>query len=573
MDFKQIEKEFKGEGEIVVYKLKEWAEKKGDSTFIYYGEEDQNYSFAKFNQLANSIAHGLQSLGVKKGDRVSLFLKNSFVSTVSMFGIWKAGAVFCPINYNFKGKLLSYQIKDAQSNILISERGMVPLLNEVKEDLPDLKVILHSPIEGEHDYNADASKFALDASFDEMPFSEFLNGDVSDPGIELQYWDMANIIYTSGTTGLPKGVVHAYRWMNNYTFNLRRLITQDDVIYNDLPMYHVAGAFALVAGATWIGCPIAMWDRFSTTDFWKRIKKSGASFAVLMDVMVPWLTNAPATPDDRNNTLNKAYMAPLPEYHQKVARRFGFHFIMSGFGQTEAGNGAICIMKELEDDEGTPKELYKGHSPSEILAIGEKYEMGILDGRKEMPRGFMGRPPFFYEANILNTKDEECAPGEPGELVFRPKVSHLLFREYFEKPEATLKAFRNLWFHTGDACYKDEKGNYFFIDRMGGVIRVRGEFVSSYQVEDIINGHPKVDVSAALPIPAEVGDESDIAVFIVLKPGMECTEEEIHGWAKKQMPKFMLPKYVRFIDDLPKTPTSKIEKYKLREMVKGNSGK
>ncbi|MDY0043722.1 MAG: AMP-binding protein, partial [Syntrophales bacterium] len=144
---------------------------------------------------------------------------------------------------------------------------------------------------------------------------------------------------------------------------------------------------------------------------------------------------------------------------------------------------------------------------------------------------------------------------------------------YFEKPEATLKAFRNLWFHTGDACYKDEKGNYFFIDRMGGVIRVRGEFVSSYQVEDIINGHPKVDVSAALPIPAEVGDESDIAVFIVLKPGMECTEEEIHGWAKKQMPKFMLPKYVRFIDDLPKTPTSKIEKYKLREMVKGNSGK
>jgi len=173
----------------------------------------------------------------------------------------------------------------------------------------------------------------------------------------------------------------------------------------------------------------------------------------------------------------------------------------------------------------------------------------------------------------LNADDEECAPGEVGELVFRPRFPHLLFKEYFGKPEATLKAFRNLWFHTGDACYKDEKGNYYFVDRMGGVIRVKGEFVSSYQIEDIINGHPKVNVCAAFPLPAEVGDESDIVVYVVPKPGDELQEDEIRQWIETKMPKFMRPQYIQFIDDLPKTPTSKIEKYKLREKIKRELGK
>jgi crotonobetaine/carnitine-CoA ligase len=288
--------------------------------------------------------------------------------------------------------------------------------------------------------------------------------------------------------------------------------------------------------------------------------------------MIPWLMNVPETPEDRRNTLNKVYMAPLPQYHYQVAKRFGFDFVMSGFGQTETGNGAICIFREL-DEEGTPPDLYKGYSKDEIMKIAEKYKLALVDGQKEMPRGFMGRPSLLFEANILNGDDEECAPGEVGELAFRPRFPHLLFTEYFGKPETTLKALRNFWFHTGDAAYKDEHGNYYFVDRMGGVIRVKGEFVSSYQVEDIINRHPQVDVCAALPIPAEVGDESDIAVFIVLKPGIHLLEDDIRKWTEKEMPKFMWPKYIQFIDDLPKTPTSKIEKYKLREKIKKELGK
>ncbi|MCK9275852.1 MAG: AMP-binding protein, partial [Syntrophales bacterium] len=278
------------------------------------------------------------------------------------------------------------------------------------------------------------------------------------------------------------------------------------------------------------------------------------------------------SPNDYKNTLNKVYMAPLPQYHHQVAKRFGIDFVISGFGQTETGHGSICIIHELEEGQGTPRELFKGYGKEEISRIAERFNMWVVDGRQEIANGILGKPSMLFEANILNSKDEQCSSGEVGELVFRPKFPGMIFTEYFNKPEATLKAFRNFWFHTGDAAFKDKEGVYFFVDRMGSAIRVKGEFVSSYQVEDIINSHPKIDVTAAFPIPAEVGGEHDIVVFIVPKEGEALEEKEIREWIKTAMPKFMWPKYIRFIDDLPKTPTSKIEKYKLREKIKEEKG-
>jgi crotonobetaine/carnitine-CoA ligase len=571
MELTDVKHELQKDGEIITKRLEKWAEEIGDRTFFFYGEDNLKITYREFNRLTNSIGHHLKNAGIEKGDRISLFLKNPMITALSMFGIWKVGAIYCPINFNYKGRLLSYQIKDTNPKLFITERELVPFLNEIKEDIPSLNVVVHDPKKGDHDYNPNAQNIVLDQYHKEFRFADFLKGETSNLGTNLKYMDTANIIYTSGTTGLPKGVVHSYRWINNYIFNLRKLVHQEDVIYNDLPLYHVAAAFSLVSGAAWVGCQVAVWDKFSSKDFWPRIKISGATWAILLDVMIPWLMNAKETPEDHKNTLNKVYMAPLPQYHHQVAKRFGLDFVLSGFGQTETGNGAICIIKELE--EGTPPDLYRGYSREEISKIAQKYNLTMVDGQKELPRGFMGQPSALFEANILDGDDEECAPGEVGELVFRPRFPHLLFTEYFGKPEATLKAFRNLWFHTGDACYKDEKGNYYFVDRMGGVIRVKGEFVSSYQIEDIINGHSKVDVCAAFPIPAEVGDESDIVVYIVPKPGGELREDEIRQWIDTQMPKFMRPKYIQFIDDLPKTPTSKIEKYKLREKIRKELGK
>lgn len=555
------------ENEIITEVLEKWAEEIGDNPFFFYGEENLRFTFREFNQLANSVGHNLESMGIEKGDRVSLFLKNPLIIALSMFGIWKTGAVYCPINFNYKGRLLSYQINDTTPKLLITERELVPLINDIAKDVPDLNVVVHNPKESDHDYNPNVANTMLDKHYKEFPFEDFMTGNTSNIGTNLKYMDTANIIYTSGTTGPAKGVVESYRWMNNYLYNWRRLFNQEDVIYNDLPLYHVGGAFFNIVRAAWVGCQTAVWDRFSSKEFWSRINISGATSAVLLDVMIPYLMGAKETPDDHKNTLNKVYMQPLPQYHHDVAKRFGFDFVVSGFGQTEAGHGHICIFDELEEG-GTPGDLYKGYSKEEIRKIAEKYSITIIDGQRKLKKGFMGKPSILFDAAVLNENDEECAPGEVGQLVFRPRFPYVLHNEYFGKPEATVKSFRNLWFHTGDACEKDEEGNYYFVDRMGGVIRVKGEFVSSYQIEDIINSYPKVDVCAALPIASEVGEEDDIAVFIVPKAGEELREEEIRKWAETEMPKFMWPKYIRFIDDLPRTPTSKVEKYKLREKIK-----
>lgn len=573
MNYEEVKNELTKDGEVVTHILEKWAIQAKDRTFIYYGEEDLRLSFHEFNKIANSIAHGLISLGINKGDRVSVFLRNPLVTAMAMFGIWKAGAIFCPINFNYKGQLLVYQINDSDPRAIFIEKDLIPLLNEVKGEISACPVIVYAPKEKDHDYKPESAGITLDKYFStETSFDEILKGDTSNVDVELKYMDIASIIYTSGTTGSPKGVVQPYRWMNNYVFNWRRIFNQEDVIYSDLPMYHVAGAFFNLVRALWVGCECAMWDKFSVKDFWNRIQKSGSTSAVLLDVMVPWLMNTPETPDDYKNTLNKVYMAPMPQYHHDVAKRFGLDFVITGFGQTETGSGSICIIDELKNEQGTPPELYKGMSKEEIYSVAKKFHITVVDAKKDETKGILGTPSLLFEASVVNELDEECAPGEPGELVFRPKFPSLFVKEYYNKPEATLKAFRNLWFHTGDACFKNENGVYFFVDRMGSVIRVKGEFVSSYQVEDIINKHPKVNICGVFPIPAEVGGEHDIVTFIVPKQGEKLYEEELREWIKKAMPKFMWPKYIRFVDKLPETPTSKIEKYKLRELIKKELG-
>jgi carnitine-CoA ligase len=551
------------EEEFITKKLEKWARETGDRTFVYYGEENKTYTFKEYNEIVNSIAHNLIKMGIQKGDRISLFLKNPLISSLVMFGIWKAGAVYCPINFNYKGKLLSYQINDTKPKMLITERPMVHLINDIKSDLPSLDVIIHNPESGEHDYEPEAVNTQLDAKFTEYSLKSLTKGNTSNPGIDLKYWDIANIVYTSGTTGPAKGVVQSYRWMHAYTFLFRCFTTQDDVIYNDLPFYHVGGAFALFARGAFAGCTVAMWDKFSPNRFWERIKVSGSTSAILLSVMIPWLMKAEPSENDRKNTLTKVYMQPLPDYHHKVAKRFGFDFVYSGYGQTEAGNGFISIIDELEEGEGTPPELYKGYSREETLNIARRLKADIKTGKDTLARGFMGVSAPFLEARIVNKHDEECEPNEAGQIVFRSRFPHLMLEEYFNNPDATLEVFQNLWFHTGDVGYKDKNGIYYFVDRMKDVIRVKGENISSYQIEDIINQHEGVSVCAAFPVPAKEGNEDDIVVYVV-RQNPQLQENDLREWTKVEMPKFMWPKYIRFIDEIPRTPTNKIEKYKLK---------
>jgi len=541
-------------------------------TFIHYGEDDRHLSHAAFSRDADALAAGLVRLGVQPGDRVSVMTRNALVATLAMFAAWRAGAIYAPVNFNYTGRLLSYQLNDTRPAVLIVDPACGSAVAAVREDIAVTNFVLHLPRPGEHDFDPAATIPNL-LPGTVVALEELLAGAAERPAVERSSIDLANIIYTSGTTGPAKGVLQSFRWIAQYTYIVRELNGPDDVVYCDLPLYHVGGAFFMLARACWHGNTVSLWDRFSPARFWDRITGIGATTAVLVDVMVPWLMSAEPRASDKANTLNKVHMQPLPMVHHQMARRFGFDFVTCGFGQTESGLGFAALVDELGAEMGTPAELWHGPSKDEIRAAATRLGVPVVSGEQKLAKGYMGQPSPLLEATALDEADNECSPGAVGQLAFRPRFPSLMLETYFNKPEVTLKAFRNLWFHTGDAVSKGTDGNWYFVDRMGGFFRVRGENVSSFQVEDLLNTHPKIRATAAVPIKAEVGEEEEVAVFIQLMDDTAMTEDELLDFAGEVMPKYMRPRHIRFIEELPLTPSSKIEKYKLKLQLLAELGR
>ncbi|MEN2977534.1 AMP-binding protein (plasmid) [Tistrella bauzanensis] len=555
------------QGDMVLDRLDACCRVHPDKTFIIYGEDDITLSFAAFRQATDRLAAGLARLGVGADDRVSVFTRNSLVAALAMFAIWRAGGVYAPINFNFKGQLLGYQLKDTAPKLLITDINMAGVLAELADDLALPPVVMHHPRPGDHD---DAGATMPTAGLGGAPLhdlADLLATDAAPPVVIRRYGDIANIVYTSGTTGPSKGVMQSFRWMNQYNFLLRSLNNADDVLYCDLPLYHVGGAFSQFVRAVWHGCTVGLWDRFSPNRFWRRIDRCGATVCVLLDVMVPWLMSAEPDTRDRENTLNKVHMQPLPTAHHQVARRFGFDFTTAGFGQTESGAGFLVVIDQFGAEAGTPPDLYRGLSKDALRTAVRDMNLYMVDGAAPTPKGLMGRPSPLLETAVLDPEDNICPPGVVGQLAFRSRFPSTILTGYLNKPEKTLEAFRNQWFHTGDAISRDADGIHYFVDRMGGFFRVRGENVSSFEVEDLINSHPSIRVAAALPVPAREGGEEDIGVFVELVEGATLSLDALRAHCAAVMPRYMVPHHLRIIDALPLTPTGKIEKYKLRQQL------
>lgn len=554
------------DGELVIDELDRHAVATPEKIFIIYGEEDRRVSFAAFVRESEILAAGLQALGVAPDDRVSVFSRNAYLCALSMFAIWRAGAVYCPVNFLYRGKLLAHQLSDTGPTLVISDATMCAALAEVA-DAFSAPLVLHRQNPSDHDYEAVTAPPGL-VSKTVVDLQELLAASAASPKrVVRRASSVANIVYTSGTTGVAKGVVQPFRWMNQYTFPYRQLMSADDVVYCDLPLYHVGGAFYLLAKAAWKGATIALYDRFSPKQFWARIAEAQASHCVLLDVMTPWLTSAEPTHSDPMNTLNKVHMQPLPLNHNAVARRFGIDFVTAGFGQTESGLSFLSVIEECPEGEGTPAELWRGLAHADLKAAAQACGLAWASGASPLAKGFMGKPSLLFDAAVVDADETECADGAAGQLVLRPRFPDLILKEYFNRPDATEKAMTNGWFHTGDACYRDATGIFHFVDRMGDVFRIRGENVSSFQVEDLLNAHERIRSVAAVAIAAEEGDEHECAVFVQLIEDAVMDEAELLAFARSTMPKYMVPKHVRFVDALPVTPTNKIEKYKLRESL------
>jgi crotonobetaine/carnitine-CoA ligase len=199
-----------------------------------------------------------------------------------------------------------------------------------------------------------------------------------------------------------------------------------------------------------------------------------------------------------------------------------------------------------------------------VLDFARSAGYPVFDGRHPIRSGLMGKPTAFLDAAILDADDQPLGPERSGQLAFRGRLPGLLMTEYFRRPEATAEAMRGGWLHTGDAAVRDQGGLYYYVDRMGGFIRSKGENISSFEVEELINAHPAVAMSAAFGVPALEGLEEDVAVFVVPRDGADLTSETLAAFCADTMPRYLRPRHLRIVDDLPRTATNKVEKFRLR---------
>ena len=491
--------------------LEKFADSQPDKVFARFADGSE-WTYAQTLGVARRTAAGLQALGVRQGENVHSWLPNGPDAIRLWFGLNFLGAVYVPINLAYRGRILEHAIRLSGASLIIAHTGLTDRLVGIdRSNLKDLVIIggKGAGIDGLTIHSADRLE---PVEFTLAPLER-----------EIMPWDLQLIIYTSGTTGPSKGVmssyVHSFATGSGWDF-----INQDDRQLVSLPLFHVGGTGAISSMLN-RGASVAIIDSFQTETFWSVITEHRATFAILLGSMTTLLVKRPPSPADREHSLRVAMMIPLLEDAAAFHQRFGVE-IYTLFNMTEIS----CP-------------LVSGVDPS--------------------PLSTCGKPRAGIEVRVVDENDCELAPGEIGELIVRCDQPWSMTTGYYGNPEASARAWRNGWFHTGDAFRTDDQGNYFFVDRMKDAIRRRGENISSFEVEAEVNSYPKVQESAAVAVPSELG-EDEVMVAVVPQPGSTVDPKELIEYLVPRMAHFMVPRYVRIVNELPRTPTQKVQKHLIR---------
>ncbi|MFO1188317.1 MAG: AMP-binding protein [Alphaproteobacteria bacterium] len=531
LTYPKIKPKFKKEEWVLGKVLEHQAKTIGDKPFLQWGSE-KPHSFSDVNRTVNRLAHGLAALGVTKGDTVVLFARNSLDYLYSWFALNKLGAIECPINTAYKGSFLEHQANLSKARLMILDRELAPAVVESEANMPHLEqVILWSP------RGVDKGQEPAFTRVKTRDFHDILTRDTSNPKVQVTSRDLASIMFTSGTTGPSKGVMmpHAH----NYFFSeeCRHLVslTSRDTYMTGFPFFHANAQLLTIYPSLIAGARCVCYERFSPSAFVDRLYESRCTVTNFLGVAMTFVYEQPPTPRDKGHKLTRIFAAPTAfKIMADFQKRFGIKEFLECYGMTEI---AIPIL--------TPT----GH---------------------KRPAGACGvAVSDWFDIRVVNPDtDEEVGIGEVGEFIVRHKEPWTLNAGYFGMPEKTLEAYRNLWFHTGDAVKRDAKGWYYFLDRIKDALRRRGENISSYEVEAPILAHPAVDDCAVVGVPADMeAGEDEVKACVVLKPGAKLTAEELTAWCDKRMPYFVVPRYIEFYDVLPKTPTEKVQKAKLRAVA------
>lgn len=481
----------------------------------------ESLTYAELLALAERRAAGLAAMGVGKGDRVLLIMNNSIDMIACWFAVNLLGAVEVPTNTANRGASLVHIANNSGAQVAIIDAQYASTLAEVAGELDTVARVV---VRGE------APKLPWPTTaLDELDLSP---GPA--PEVAVSYQDPSSIIYTSGTTGPAKGVVvphgHMYTFAVHVVEQLR--IVEDDVYYVCLPMFHANAQFMQVYASLIAGASVVLADAFSASGWLDDLRTSRATVTSLLGVMAQYVFNRPESPRDSEHGVRRMITIPIPAViAEDFERRFATRCV-EAYGMTET---CLPIYRPLDEP------LRPGSCGK---ALDDWFEVAVVDP----------------------VTDEPLPDGEVGEIVVRPRFPFTTFLHYHAMPERTVEAWRNLWFHTGDAGRRDADGYFYFLDRLNDRIRRKGENVTAYDIEVALTELPEVDDCAVIARPADEG-EDDIKAFLVIPDGTTPPDPvDVLAHCVKRLPYFAVPRYLEFIGDLPKTPTGKVLKRTLRAM-------
>lgn len=512
---------FRKEDRTLRFILQEKAKTNPNREFIRF-KDGPWVSYKEVNDVVDEVANGLVSLGIEKGSKVGIMLYNCLEFIYAWFGLAKLGAIEVPINIFYKGDWLARVINNSDLEAIIIHQDFLDRLALIEAQLKRNLYIIVFP---NNVMKSVKLKKGTKSGYDSL-----LNRKQSNYTADVNYYDPVAIMYTSGTTGLSKGAICSHSLYYAWAEVTARVVrtTSDDIFYLWSPLFHQGAQGMQVCMALIHEAKIVMTDRLSISTFWDELRKYNITVFFAFGQVIPLLMAQPESKMDKEHKVRLVYGFPAPaEFHVAFEERFGVK-LTHAYGLTE---GSLPIST-----------LYDDHK---VGTVGKVFD-------------------DIYEVRIVDPNDEEVPVNVLGEIVLRAKEPWMMFDFYYNMPEETCKSFRNLWFHTGDQGYRDDSGYYYFTGRIKDAIRRRGENISAFEIEATINKYEKVLESAAIAVPSAVG-EDEVKVVIVAKPGEVLAPIELVQYCEPRMPYFAIPRYIEIRDELPKTPTEKVQKYILRE--------
>ena len=483
---------------------------------------DEVLTYADADRLSNRVANQLLARGLVKGDVVAAFMYNAVEQALLWFGCAKIGAVYASLNVSLAKDDLTYSLNDTGAKLFVVDEELAPVFNGA---LPSLEITPEVFVHG------DPACVPGAALLDEL-----IEGDETLPDADVGMTDPVCIVYTGGSTSMPKGVLapHLYYIAAAMRYQEIADATEDDVHYANSHFFHIGGQQFGVTGPLYCGMTGVMDRWFSASKYWEIVRKYGATILDPLGTMMSVLLLVPESPLDK----------------QHKAR-------------VGVGIAASQVRREL-------KEEFETRFGTPMLEVYAMTEMGVLlcsERMHDRRQGSCGRPHGWAEFLIVDDEDNPLPQGETGQILIRPTVPNSVMQRYINKPDETIAAWGNLWYHSGDLGYLDADGYVYFVGREAHWIRRRGENVSAFEVEKAMTAHPAVQDCGVVGVPSELGEE-DIKAYVEVVAGADQpAPEDLVAWCRERIAYFKTPRYIEFVAEFPRTMTkNEIARHELRAL-------